>query len=401
MKVSMTDQWLKKLKPSMGQSEYMDSKLPGLGLRVGKTGKTTWFVRYRVKGDSKKKRYCFKKRYPELNLKKARAKARAILARADKGEDPAGKKQEGKKAPTFEDLSNRYLAEYAIKKKSISEDRRIIAKDFIPAWGRWKAGDIKRRDIRRLLNSIVDRGAPIQANRTLALIRKIFNWGISEDLVESNPCLQVKAPGQENQRDRVFSESEIKALWGAFEQVGHTMEPFFKLRLVTAQRGGEVMSMRWKDADLDSGWWTIPAEHSKNGYPHRVPLSGLALNILKQMETISGNDKWVFPSPVKKCGHIKNVQKTALRIREYSRVSDFTPHDLRRTAASLMTGIGMSVPRLTVSKILNHVEQGVTKVYDRYSYDKEKRLALDKWARRLEQILTGKQAKVVSIGGNL
>ena len=394
-KISMSDLWVKKLKSQAKQIDYFDLILPSFGLRVGKTGRKTWIVMYRIKGQRIIKRFTLG-RYPQLSLKDARIKAKAILVKADQGEDPAGKKQESKKAPTFEDLSNEYLEKYAIKKKSIYEDQRIITKDFIPAWGHWKAKDIKRRDILRLLDSIVDRGAPIQANRTLALIRKIFNWGISRDLVENNPCLQVKMPGQENQRDRVFSENEIKALWGAFEQVGPIMEPFFKLRLVTAQRGGEVMSMRRKDVDLDSGWWVIPEEHSKNGLAHRVPLSGLALDILKQMEAISGNNEWVFPSPKKSCSYIKNVQKTALRIREYSGVSDFKPHDLRRTAASLMTGMGVS--RLTVSKILNHVEQGVTRVYDRYSYDKEKCIALNKWSRRLEQILTGKQAKVVSIG---
>lgn len=395
MKVSMTDQWLKKLKPSMGQSEYMDSKLPGLGLRVGKTGKTTWFVRYRVKGHKTKRRLTLKKKYPQLSLKDARIKAKAILVEADKGNDPAGEKQKRKRAPTLRDLSNEYLEKYAIHKKSIYEIQRIISKDLMPTWGHRKAKDIKRRDVLRLLDRIVDRGAPIQANRTLALIRKIYNWGISRDLVETNPCLQVKAPGQENQRDRVFSENETKALWRAFEQLGDIMEPLFCLRLVTAQRGGEVMSMRWKDVNLDSAWWTIPAEHSKNGLAHRVPLSGLALDLLRQMEAISGNNEWIFPSPRKSCSHIKNVQKTALRIREYSGVSDFTAHDLRRTAASLMTGMGIS--RLTVGKILNHSEQGITRVYDRYSYDKEKRIALDKWARRLEQILTGEMAKVVNI----
>jgi integrase len=395
-KVSMTDQWLKKLKPQETQVDYFDKTLPGLGLRVGKSGKKTWIVMYRVKGHKKKHRLTLKKKYPQLSLKKAREKASSILVKADEGHDPAGEKQKLKKAPTFKNLANEYLEKWAaIKKRSVNEDRRIIAKDLIPSWGSHKAQDIKRRDVKRLLVRIVDRGAPIQANRTLALTRKIFNWGISEDLVEENPCLQIKMPGQEHQRDRVFSENEIKALWGAFEQLGPTMEPFFKLRLVTAQRGGEVMTMQWRDVDLDSGWWTIPAEHSKNGLPHRVPLSKLALDILKQMQAISGNDKWVFPSPRKSCSHIKNVQKTALRIREYSDVSDFKPHDLRRTAASLMTSMG--ILRLTVSKILNHVEQGVTRVYDRYSYDREKRAALDRWARRLEQILTGKKAKVVNI----
>ena len=395
-KISMSDLWLKKLKAQEKQVDYFDTLLPGLGLRIGKTGKKTWIVMYRVKGHKTKHRLTLKKKYPQLSLKEAREKAKVILVKADEGHDPAREKQEGKKASTFEDLSNKYLEKYAIKKRSVYEDRRIIAKDFMPAWGHWKARDVKRRDVKKLLDRIVDRGAPIQANRTLALIRKIYNWGISEELVKNNPCLQIKMPSQENQRDRVFSETEIKALWGAFEQVGPTMECLFKLCLVTAQRGGEVKAMRWQDIDLDSGWWTIPAKYSKNGLPHRVPLSKLALDILKQMEAISGKDKWVFPSPVKKCGHIRNVQKTALRIRQYSGVSDFKPHDLRRTAASLMTSMG--IPRLTVSKILNHVEQGVTRVYDRYSYDKEKRIALDKWARKLEQILTGKQAKVVSIG---
>ena len=396
-KISMTDQWLQKLKSQEKQVDYFDMMLPGLGLRVGKTGKKTWVVMYRVKSHKKKHRLTLKKKYPQLSLKDARIKAKAILVEADKGNDPAGEKQKLKKAPTLADLANEYLEKYAIHKKSRYEDQRIIAKDFIPAWGNWKAKDVKRRDVLRLLDGVMDRGAPIQANRTLALIRKIYNWGISRDLVKNNPCLQVKMPAKENQRDRVFSENEIKALWRAFEQVGPIMEPFFKLRLVTAQRGGEVMSMQRRDIDIDSSWWTIPAEYSKNGLAHRVPLSKLALDILKQMEAISGNDRWIFPSPVKKCGHIRNVQKTALRIREYSGVADFKPHDLRRTGASLMTGMGIS--RLIVSKILNHVEQGVTRVYDRYSYDKEKRIALDKWARRLEQILTGKKGKVISIRG--
>jgi integrase len=395
MKISMTDQWLQKLKKQEKQVEFFDKKQPGLGLRIGKSGKRSWFIMYRIKGHREKKRLTLRKKYPQLSLKKAREEAKAILTEADQGHNPAGEKQKLKRAPTLEDLSNEYLEKYAVHKKNLYEDQRIIAKDLIPAWGSHKAKEIKRRDILRLLDRITDRGAPIQANRTLALVRKIFNWGISRDLVKNNPCLQVKMPAKENQRDRVFSEDEIKALWGTFEQVGPTMECLFKLHLSTAQRGGEVMSMRWRDVDLDSGWWVVPAEYSKNGLAHRVPLSELAINILKQMEAISGSNDWVFPSPVKKCGHIRNVQKTALRIRKYSGVSDFKPHDLRRTAASLMTGIG--IPRLTVSKILNHVESGVTKIYDRYSYDKEKRIALNKWSQKLEQILTGEKAKVVNI----
>jgi integrase len=320
-------------------------------------------------------------------------------------------------------LAVEYLKKHADKKRSRYEDNRIIEKDLKPHWKDRKAYDIKRRDVIQLLDKIVERGAPIQANRTLALIHKMYNWGIGRDLVESNPCTQVKAPGREKQRDRVLSEIEIKTLWAAFKVEGKSIEPMFKLRLVTAQRGGEIESMRWQDIDLESSWWTIPAEFSKNNLSHRVPLSDIAIDILlahkRAMDTdlektkhkaqesgktedktnyekkIEKYSKWVFPSPVYKGDHITNVQKAVARVKEHSGVDDFKLHDLRRTAASHMTSMGIS--RLVVSKILNHVEQGITRVYDRHSYDKEKRTALEKWARRLLTILTGQKAKVVKL----
>ena len=143
-------------------------------------------------------------------------------------------------------------------------------------------------------------------------------------------------------------------------------------------------------AEIDKGtaWWTIPAEKAKNGLSHRVPLSPLAVSILKEAEAEAGELPWMFPGR-RKGRHLEQLVQAAHRIRDRSKVN-FTPHDLRRTAASHMTGMGIS--RLTVSKILNHAEKGVTATYDRHSYDAEKRLALDAWATRLEEILIGRQA---------
>jgi integrase len=169
-----------------------------------------------------------------------------------------------------------------------------------------------------------------------------------------------------------------------------------KLLLVTAQRKGEVISARWEDIDIAGAWWTIPAERSKNGLPHRVPLSRLAISLLNDARQLTGEEKstWVFPSPKK-----EHMGPTALdhavrrRIEEVG-LTDFTPHDLRRTAASYMTSIG--VPRLVVSKLLNHVEQGVTAVYDRHSYDTDKRDALARWDRKLLEIIVGKHVETAS-----
>lgn len=388
--VSMSSLWLKRLQPKTAtQIDYFDQKQSGLGLRVGKTGTMTWFAMYRVKGDRKKRRYTIG-RYPTISLSDAREEARKLLVDVDKGNDPAEEKKELLTAPTFQDLATEYLAKHATQKRSGREDERILKKDLLPTFGRFKAHDIKRRDVIRLLDEIVDRGAPIQANRTLALIRKIFNWAIGRDLVEVNPCNQIKAPSKENRRERVLSESDINAVWVAFEKQKPPVCAMFKLRLLTAQRGGEVESMRWQDIDLEKGWWTIPPERSKNGLSHRVPLARAAVDILK---SLGQKKKWVFPSPHHNGTYIANVQKAGVRVREESGVKDFKLHDMRRTAASYMTSMGIS--RLVVSKILNHAEHDVTSVYDRHSYDMEKRAALDKWAGRLEQILTGEKGKVV------
>jgi len=229
-----------------------------------------------------------------------------------------------------------------------------------------------------MLDDIVTRGAPIQANRTLEVVRRLFNWAVGRDLIQVNPCYRVPKPSSENRSDRVLSESEICAVWNALSAEAPLTAAIFKLRLLTAQRGAEVLTMRWDQTG--NGWWTIPAQFAKNGLAHRVPLSPQASALLDAIRPLGSGSPWAFPDADGE-GHHKAHE----RIRRRSQVS-FVPHDLRRTAASYMTSMGIS--RLVVSKILNHVEKGVTAVYDRHSYDREKREALDAWGARLEQIIT-------------
>ena len=175
-----------------------------------------------------------------------------------------------------------------------------------------------------------------------------------------------QAAGEERQRERVLSEGEIRLVWTALDGESPLIAAVFRVRLLTAQRGGEVHGAAWSEFDLGTGWWTIPAERSKNGLAHRVPLSPQAVRILTTWRQTVDDSPWVFPSSHKKGPHIAHAQKAIERVVRASRVQ-FRGHDLRRTAASLMVGAG--VPRLVVSKILNHVETGVTAVYDRHGYD--------------------------------
>jgi integrase len=258
----------------------------------------------------------------------------------------------------------------------------------LPKWRNRKAHEIRRADVLALLDAIVDRGAPVMANRTRALISKIFNFGIKRGVVEVNPAAGVENPGHERQRDRVLSEDEIQILWAALEHEPPRVAAIFRLGLLTAQRRSEILGMRWSELDLDAGWWTIPAERSKNNLAHRVPLAPQAATLLREIKGASLDETLVFRGG--RIGQpLANLQKPMRRIKRVSGI-DFKFHDLRRTTASHMTGIG--VPRLVVSKILNHVERGITAVYDRHSYDAEKRRALLKWETWLNELLFGRGA---------
>lgn len=372
----------------VGRAEYWDKKVTGFGLRVSGSGQKTWIAMYRHAG---RLRRLTIGTYPTLSLADAREKAKAALREAAGGGDPATSKRRLRGADTFGDLAENYIEQYAkAKKKTWRLDRNALDRDLLPRFRNRKANSITRGEVRELLREIVARGAPIGANRTLEIMRKIYNWGLSQEVgdIQANPCSMIEPPGEEQQRDRVLTDVEIRAVWAALEEDNPDICAIFKLRLLTAQRGGEMLRMRWSDIDEVSSWWTIPGEFTKNGLSHRVPLSPSAVQVLEGLGKPSGEAGWVFPSPTG-MGQRQSVSKAIERIRARSNV-DFVPHDLRRTVASRLTG-DLGIGRLTVAKILNHVETGVTAVYDRHSYDAEKKQALDAWGFRLEAIVSGQE----------
>lgn len=358
--------------------DYFDTNMPGLLLRVSMSGVKSWNVMYRVHG---RQRRLTLGRYPHLSLADARDEAREAMYKVHKGIDPAEIKLREKTEPMFTDFAAEFIERHAKARKRGEETARIIERELLKRWRYRRAKDITRRDVIDLLDEIAAR-APIMANRVLAVVRKMYNWGIGRDIVDYNPCIQVKRPGKEQQRERVLKPSEIRTLWASCDKLGCVMGNFFRMRLATAQRGQEVCQMRWQD--IEDAWWTIPSTVAKNGLSHRVPLSGLAQSLLAELQNTS---QWVFPSPTLKGEPISAYQKAFQRLREATEIDDIRSHDLRRTAASYMTSLGVS--RLVVSKILNHVETGVTAVYDRHSYDAEKRQALDLWADHLGKLAKG------------
>lgn len=390
--MKFTDRYIQSLKGKERRYEVLEGL--GFSIRVTPTGSKTFFMAYQFEG---RNRRLTLGAYPDLTLTEARKKhadARQMLA---KGVDPGALEQDAKRAaqdaPTVAELAAEYLERWAKpRKRTWPEDARMLNKDVIPRWGKRKAKSITRHDVVKMLDEMQDRGATTTVNRTLACVRKMFSFAVSRGVIDVSPCMGVQAPVEEVVRERVLSESEIRLFWNGLDQAGmdEGTRLALKLQLLTATRKGEVVTARWDHFDLVGKWWVIPIASSKNKLSHRVPLSDQAMNILRQIKAISGESPWLFPSRVPGRHVIATSIDHAVRKNlPIFGIDRFTPHDLRRSAATLLGG--MQIPVIVVSKILNHVPKGITeKVYVKHAFDDEKRIALDAWGRRLEFIVTGR-----------
>lgn len=428
-KIVFTDTMIKNLKPAA--AKYIRSEGNGFTIRVMPSGAKTWLYAYAL---DDKRREMNLGSYPDVTLERARDKFEDAKKKVKNGIDPLAEEEEKaetrRKASTVAELVKEYLERHAKRfKKSWEKDEQILNRDIIPLWGKRKAADIAKRDVVRLLEGIVDRGAPAMANNCFQIVRKMFNWAVEKDILHHTPCTGVKLPSPKLSRERTLNESEIRSLWRNLDQCAMTDEirRALKLILLTAQRPGEVIGMH--TSEIDGRWWTIPAERAKNGKTHRVYLTNTALDLVGDLKVIdkkTGEAKpkgYIFPTPHKtkenaiapqalivavrralafpifdgkgnpvigEDGKQKTVNKLA--------IDHFTPHDLRRTAATFMAEMGTMDE--VIDAVLNHAKQGVIKVYNQYRYDREKQAALEAWERKLTVIVTGKNfGMVVSFTG--
>jgi integrase len=423
--IVFTDIMIKKLKPA--ESKYIRSEGNGFTVRVMPSGVKTWLYVYSF--DSKRREMNMGN-YPYVSLETARGKFDDARKKVKNGIDPMAEAEAEaearEKAPTVTDLVDDYIKLHAKRfKRSWKKDEQILSRDVVPLWGKKKAVDITKRNVLHLLERIIDRGAPAMANNCFQIVRKMFNFAVERDILPLSPCTGVKLPSPKQTRERTLNEVEIKAMWGNLDKCAMSDEirRALKLILVTAQRPGEVIGMH--TSEIDDRWWTIPPERAKNGKTHRVYLTDTALELVGDLEVIdeeTGKTKpkgYIFPTPHKKkeraiapqaliVAVIRALASPALDekgnpVKEEEgkptenmlHIDHFTPHDLRRTAATFMAQSGEMDE--VIDAILNHAKQGVIKVYNQYRYDKEKQAALEAWERKLTSIVTGSKSNVVSM----
>ncbi len=384
------------LKPKAERYEIRETGRRGLAIRVSPTGTKTWVSIYRFDGRLRRMTHGD---FPVVGIEdahKAHAAVRdAVKLNRDPGEEKANIKRAALLAPTFKELCEEFFKkENRLRERTKDEYQRILKKDVYPAMGRLKAESVTRRHVTLLLGNVAERGG-IQANRTLAVVRRIFNWAIGEGILEASPASHVKAPARENRRDRVLSPTEVAKFWEVLEEasMSEAMRNALKLILLTAQRPGEVVNLHWSEVDGD--WLTIPAERSKNRIAHRVYLTPLAKELLGEE-----GKGFVFSRMEKKPFYVDALSKAVRRNRDIFEsvgIAPFTPHDLRRSAGTMISAGGAS--REVLKAILNHVDRDVTAIYDRHSFDPEKKRTLSKLSRQIENLVTGKgeSAEVVEL----
>jgi integrase len=405
----LTDRRIRSLKAQEQQYEVTDGgspgAVPGLALRVFPSGSKSWFLRY---GPREARKRLVLGPYPALSLDGARNKARELVAGVKiVGRDPMAEKKAERTARrkaaagTFEALAESYLEEHAKRNKRLRgwrEDERKLRVEVLPAWGSRPAGEIRRADVRALLETIAAERGGVCANRTRALVSRVFSFAMEKERAESNPVHGVKRLYVEKPRERVLTEEEVRSLWPLFDRLQPAVSAAWRLVLFTAQRPGEVLSMRWRDLERDSRgwWWNLPAELTKTHRAHRVPLSPQALAVVEGLRPLTGATEWVLASRADG-KRLTWLSHSSARLREWSGLDHFTPHDLRRTAATWLGRSGVRPD--TIDQLLNHAAGRISRTYNRAGYDTEKRQAVVLLGELVEGALAGEErSNVVRIG---
>lgn len=390
----LTAAMVKRLPAPDKRTDIKDAGESGLYLRVTPAGRKTWRCRYTYRG---KERYMNLGTYPGMKLAEARTACREVREQAIEGIDPAAEIQraqaERDRMPTVAEFVDEYIERYAKPNKSSwHKDEQALRKNIVPVLGQIPMDEVKRRDLVGALDIIRDRGAEKMADRCYAYTRRMFRFAVERGIIDTSPAQYIRM-SKSNSREVVLSDEAIRHLWAATAPYGsseyalpmhHATRVALRLLLLTGQRNIEVSGIRRAELNLDRRIWMLPRERTKNGMSQTVPLSDPVMAII-QSALPHANEHFLLPAN-SKLGHLTIYAN----IQAMGRIFDgweprYIPHDMRRTVGTRLPGLGIS--RLIADKALNHKDGSVSGIYDRHSYDKEKREALDIWACELKRLV--------------
>ena len=415
-------------KPAASRYRVTDAEVRPLKFVVEPSGNKYWSVRYVT--NAGKNSETVLGAWPGLQLVPARKQAQEIIGKVyTQNEDPAAINRETRerkkanqdleatrKANSFEVFAARYLT--ASRKglfgrgnrrkaaSTLEKEEQHLGKHVLPALGSKPVSEIRRRDILNLRDKLAEAGTPGAANSCVEVVRRVLAFALEREATEANVALGVPILPMAA-RQVVATEDQLKRLWAALETTRGSADAWasatiLELALVTMQRRGEIAAISEDEIDWAQALWTIPASRKKERRAAKVPLSQIALELLRDAFARSGGN-YAFPSrggattPIRP----KTVTRFMARLRErLPGIGEITPHDLRRTARTALTGERLGIDADTAERVLNHlVGSAQARTYDVNSYLPQKRRALDAWAAELRRIVAGEEppSNVVSM----
>ncbi|MBK1656539.1 tyrosine-type recombinase/integrase [Allochromatium vinosum] len=418
MPTTLTDRFIKSLEPpAKGKRIYWDDHREspkGFGLRVLASGTKAFVLRYRAKTGVERIQTIGT--YPTpWSLTAARLEAAKIRANVDTGTDPLQQRREERQEVTVADAVKRFCKARCGDLVSGPEIQRYLERDLIPLLGKRQLKSIKRADVLAIIEDKAET-APRAAALLLTYIKLLFAYAEEVELIDLSPVASLKRGKISKamrtvKRARVLDDAEIRDFWIGAEEAGtvHRLTALaLKLILVTGQRPGEVVGMRW--GEIEGETWTIPASRrGKTNTAHAVYLTETARAILDQaraeVDRLSDRRRWepsgyVFEhregKPATTAGLSRALDRYAERLgaKDHPDWGRWHPHDLRRTCRTRLSEIGISEE--VAERVIGHTKLGVVAVYNQHKYALEIRAALEAWERRLLAIIEPPTDNVVT-----
>ena len=396
---SLTHRSIEALRPATEPYRVPDQRCTGLAVRVAPSGTKTWDLAYRIRGSGKTRRVSLG-RVSDVTLEKARERANELTSAARAGRDLIAEEQESLAAAatrlTVEKLIELYVRRrVAGRLRSAKEIERRLRRALSPILQR-HADDIRRRDIRELLDAVADSGAEREAEKRRQAVGAMFRWALSQDLVEIDPTAGLKAYDLGTPRDRVLTVEEIEAFWKWLDAGALPPDPteILMLELLTGARCGEISGLRAEEIDRNEWTWTLPATRSKNKRPRVTPLVGLARHIIEaRLADIESGP--LFTAETGAVMTSAHVGQCLWARADKLPITKFTTHDLRRTVATMLAEMGIALD--LVAAVIGHEAGGretrtLVRHYVRTDLIERKLCALRSWDERLQNIVSGREA---------
>ena len=403
--------WVKSGKP------VAKSDGDGLTFTLSAAGTAAWILRYRIGGRARELTIG---RWPDITLSEARKLAAKARVEIGQGTDVAAEKRRSKvdsmAAWTFRQLADDYMKKRlpALAPSSQSQRRHHIENVILPKLGSFVARDVDEADVIRLVKSVGEKSYSV-AELVMTAVSEVMKHGLGQHIVKRNVCTGLSLPAMVERKKPVrqrlkLTEANLRALLAGIGSIGTSNALAFRILLATCVRIGELVRAEWRDVDMENGLWYIPDANSKTKKGFTVPLPAPVVGWFRELKALAGGSAYVLPARqvrrINNCGGDTYIVQNTMNMiltKYCDRMADhcprFTPHDLRSTARSHLSAMG--VPVVVAERALNHTIGGIIGIYDQHDFLDERREALERWTAFLVACETGTAWNVTPIRGIL